>query len=58
MVHVPAKFLENISMRFRVTVRKLNVTGRQTDRQTDGRGALLYLPSRASGAARDNKGKT
>ena len=38
MVHVAAKFWENISMRFRVTVQKLNVTDRQTDRQTDGRG--------------------
>ena len=34
LVHVPAKFRENTSMRFRVTVRKLNVT----DRRTDGRG--------------------
>ena len=33
MVHVPAKFRENTSMRFWVTVRKLNVT----DRRTDGR---------------------
>ena len=39
MVHVPAKFWENISMRFRVTVRNLNIT----DGQTDGQGALLYL---------------
>ena len=46
MVHVPAKFRENISMRLRVTVRKLHVT--------DGRGALQYLPSRAFGAAGDN----
>ena len=37
MVHVPAKFWENISVRFLVTVRKLNVTDGQTDRQTDGR---------------------
>ena len=41
MVHVPAKFRENTSMCFWVTVRKLNVTDgrtdRQTDRQTDGR---------------------
>ena len=36
MVHVPAKFRENTSMRFRVTVRKLNVTDKQTDGQTDG----------------------
>ena len=38
MVHVPAKFLENTSMRFRVTVRKPrdeNKTWR-TDRVTDG----------------------
>ena len=52
LVHVPAKFRENTAMRFWVTVRKLNVT--ETDRQTDGRGALQYLPSRASGAAGDN----
>ena len=32
MVHVPAKFRENTAMRVRVTVRKLNVTDRQTDR--------------------------
>ena len=31
MVHVPAKFQENTSMRFWVTVRKLNVTDGQTD---------------------------
>ena len=52
MVHVPAKFGENTSIHFWVTVRKLNVT----DRQTDRRGALQYLPSRAFGAAGDNKG--
>ena len=58
LVHVSAKFRENTAMRFWVTVRKLNVTDRQTDgwtdRQTDGRGALQYLPSRAFGAAGDN----
>ena len=54
MVHVPAKFRENTSMRFWVTVRKLNVT----DRQTDGRGTLQYLPSRAFGAAGDKKVNT
>ena len=54
MVHIPAKFRENTSMRFLVTVRKLNMT----DKQTDGRGALQYLPSRAFGAAGDNKEKT
>ena len=38
-------------------MRKLNVTDRQTDRRTDGRtgGAMQYLPSRAFGAAGDNK---
>ena len=51
MVHIPAKFRENTSMRFWVTVRKLNVT----DGRTDGRGALQYLPSRAFGAAGDKK---
>ena len=35
-------------------MRKLNVTDRRTDRQTDGQGALQYLPSRAFGAAGDN----
>ena len=30
MVHIPAKFRENTSMRFRVTVRKLNVTDGRT----------------------------
>ena len=44
MVYVPAQFRENTSMRFLVTVRKLNVTDRQTDRRTD-EGALQYLPS-------------
>ena len=39
-------------------MRKLNVTDGQTDRQTDGRGALQYLPSRASGAAGDKNGQT
>ena len=37
LVHVPAKFRENTAMRFWVTVRKLNVMDRRTDRQTDGR---------------------
>ena len=45
MVHVPAKFRENTSMRFRVNSAK-------TD-ETDGRGALQYLPYRAFGAAGD-----
>ena len=38
MVHVPAKFRENTSMRFRVTVQKLNVTDGRTDKQADGGG--------------------
>ena len=45
MVHVPAKFWENTSMRFQVTVRKLNVTD----------GQKQYLPFRAFGAAGHNK---
>ena len=55
MVHIPAKFPENTSMRFQATVRKLN----RTDRQTDGwTGALQYLPSRACGAAGDKNDHT
>ena len=46
MVHVPAKFRENTSMRFRVTVRKLNVT--------DGGRCNISHP-RAYGAAGDQK---
>ena len=57
LVHVPAKFRENTALRFWVTVRKLNVTDRRTDGQTDRRGALQYLPSRAFGAAGDKKSK-
>ena len=34
--NITAKFRENTSMRFRVTVRKLNITNRRTDRWTDG----------------------
>ena len=49
MVHVPAKFRENTAMRFRVTVRKLNVM----DGRTDERVAFQYLPSRAFGVAGD-----
>ena len=56
MVHIPANFQENTLMRFRVTVRKINMTDRQTDGRmdgwTDGRG-LQYLPSWAFGAAGD-----
>ena len=36
MVHITAKFRENTAMRFRVTLRKQNVTDRQTDGQTGG----------------------
>ena len=38
MVHIPARFRENTAMRFRVTVRQLNMTDRQMDRWTDGGG--------------------
>ena len=48
MVHVLAKFWENTAMRFRVTVRKLNVT----DGQTYGG---HFNISRAFGTAWDNK---
>ena len=44
MVHVPAKFREDTLMRFQVTVRKLNVTDGQTDRQTDGGVAISPVP--------------
>ena len=44
MVHAPAKFRENTAMRFRVTVRKLNVTDRQTDGQTDGGHCNISCP--------------
>ena len=47
MVHIPAKFWENISMRFRVTVRKLNVT----DGQGGGR---CYISRHGPSAPRDN----
>ena len=57
MVYVSVKFRENTSMRFRVTVQKLNMTDRQTDRRMDG-GALQYLPSRAFGVAGDNEGSS
>ena len=43
MVHARAKFGENTSMRFRVTVRKLNVTDRRTDGRTDGRGGGVVI---------------
>ena len=49
MVHVPAKFRENTAMRVPVTVQKLYVT----DKQTDRRMAFQYLPCRAFCAAGD-----
>ena len=52
MVHVPAKFRENTSMRFRVTVRKLNMTDRRTDGRTDGGRCNIFRP-RAYGTAGD-----
>ena len=57
MVHIAAKFRENTSMRFRVTVRKLNVTDGWTDRQTDGRtdgGHCNISRPRAYSVAGDN----
>ena len=60
MVHIAAKFRENTSMRFRVTVRKLNGTdGRtdKTDRQMDGRtdeGHCNISRARAYSVAGDN----
>ena len=57
MVHVPSKFWENRAMRFWVTVWKLNITDIRTDGRTDGWGAFQYPPSRAFGAAGDNKWK-
>ena len=45
LVHVPAKFRENTTMRFWVTVQKLNMTDRQTDGRTDGRtGGVAISP--------------
>ena len=49
MVHVPAKFRENTSMRFWVTVGKTKRDG-QTDRRMGG--ALQYLRSQACSANR------
>ena len=55
MVHIPAKFRENTSMRFRVTVRKLIVMDRQMDGQMDGQmGGIAISPVQAFGAAGDN----
>ena len=44
MVHIPAKFRENIVIHFRVTVRKLNVTDARTDGQTGGGGGVSISP--------------
>ena len=56
LVHIPAKFRENTAMRFWVIVRKLNVTDRQTDGQTDGRGGVAISPVPGPTApAGDNK---
>ena len=47
MVHVPAKFRENTSMRFRVSAKtkRDRRTDGQTDRQTDGRmGGVAIFP--------------
>ena len=51
MVHIPAKFRENTSA-FLSYSAKTKRDG-QTDGQTDRRGALQYLPSRAFGAVGD-----
>ena len=53
--HTPihAKFRENVSA-FSSYSAKTNRDG-WTDEQTEGRGALQYLPSQAFGAAGDNK---
>ena len=58
-MHVPAKFQENTAMRFWVTVRKLNVKDRRTDRQTDRRtGGVAISPVPGPTApAGDNKQK-
>ena len=55
MVHIPAKFRENTSMHFRVTVRKPNVT----DGWTDGRmGGIAISPIPGPTAlVGDNKSK-
>ena len=57
MVHAPAKFQENASMRIRVTVRKLNVMDGQTDGLTD-RWMDRQTDGQAFGAAGDKNGKT
>ena len=50
---LPGKCGGNTSMRLRVTVRKRNMTDRQTDGGGGWGGAYQYLPSRAFGAAGD-----
>ena len=57
MVHVPAKFRENTSMGFQVTVQKLNVTDGRMDGWTDGRmGGIAISP--VPSARREIKIKT
>ena len=53
MVHLPAKFRENTSIHFQVTIRKQ--TDRQTYRQTDGGVAISPVPGRG-GRWNQNKG--
>ena len=52
MVHIPARFRENTSMRVRVTIRKLNVMDRQmdgrTDRRMDGGHCNISRPGRSA----------
>ena len=60
MVHVCAKVGENTLMRFRVTVRKLNVTDRQMDGQGaggggGGGGGVVISPVPGFGTAGDKK---
>ena len=48
IVHIPAKFRENTSMRFRVAVQNLNMTDGQTDGQTDGGRCNISRPRPAA----------
>ena len=48
MVHVPAKFAENTSMRFLSNSAKTKRDG-QTDRQTDRQGGVAISPVRRRG---------
>ena len=52
MVHVSAKFWDINAFS---TYSAKTKSDERMDGQTDRRGALLYLPSRASGAVGDNK---